>query len=90
MPKVILEGYILVPDNDLMIVLAELPTHIEVTRQEPGCLLFKVQQDPTNKNKFSVYEEFTNQLAFENHQQRVKESRWGQITKTMQRSYTIT
>ena len=89
MAKVILQGHILVSDSDLSVVQGELQGHIELTRNEQGCLLFEVTQDPENKNVFSVHEEFVDQLAFEAHQQRVKNSRWGKITAGVERYYRI-
>ncbi len=38
MSKLILEGHIVVSDTDLAKVMAELPAHIELTRNEEGCL----------------------------------------------------
>ena len=89
MTKVILQGHIVVSDSDLSAVQSELQVHIESTQNEEGCLLFKVTQDPENKNIFSVYEEFVDQLAFEAHQQRVKNSRWGKVTMGVERHYRI-
>lgn len=45
MSKVVLEGYIVVPDNDVSAVTAELPTHIELARKESDCLRFEVTQN---------------------------------------------
>lgn len=89
MSKVILQGYIEVPDTELDSVEAELPRHIDLTRNEPGCLTFCVEQDQCYQNRFSVYEVFANQEAFAHHQQRVKASRWGAVTKNVQRHYSI-
>ena len=89
MSKVTLQGYIVVHDDDLSAVLAELPHHIELTLQEEGCLVFRVNQDPDSKNRFNVYEEFTNRVEFEAHQERVKNSRWGQIAINIERHYQI-
>ena len=79
--KVVLKGYIIVPDSDLAVVKTELPVHIELTRKEDGCLVFEVTQDEIENNKFHVYEEFISEAAFTNHQQRVRSSKWGSITK---------
>lgn len=84
-----MQGYIIVQDDDLAIVQDGLETHINLTKQEIGCLIFNVKQDSTNNNKFSVYEEFTNQQAFDEHQLRVKNSNWGKITENVQRHYKI-
>ena len=90
MSKVILEGYILVPNEDLKAVNEELVNHAALTLQEDGCLVFEVFQSAESLNKFSVYEEFTSQAAFEFHQARVKESTWGSVSKNAKRHYTIT
>lgn len=89
MPKVILQGYILVPDVDLNVVITELVTHTKLTMEEVGCLTFKVTPDENNANKFSVYEEFIDQAAFDNHQVRVKSSSWGKVTRQVERHYKI-
>lgn len=85
--KVTLEGYIKVAEKDLSEILKELPKHIELTRQEIGCISFQVSQDPQNKDTFLIYEEFIDKAAFENHQQRVKNSRWGEVAKDAQRHF---
>jgi len=69
--KVILEGYVIASDSDLASVKSELANHIQLTRQEEGCLIFEVTQDDKNKNRFNVYEEFISQEAFKAHQQRL-------------------
>lgn len=87
--KIILEGYILVADENLFAVEQELPTHIKLTREEDGCLVFNVLQDTKNINRFNVYEEFTNANAFELHQARVSNSIWGEVTANVERHYEI-
>ena len=89
MTRVILKGFIEVPDDDLAQVAEALPEHIEKTRNEDGCLVFQVEPDQAFKNRFNVYEEFENREAFEFHQKRVKESRWGLITTNIKRFYKI-
>jgi autoinducer 2-degrading protein len=78
-----------VPDADLDLVQSELPNHIALTLQEPGCLTFSVERDHEIGNRFKVYEVFASKEAFEHHQDRVKGSRWGVITKNVQRHYSI-
>ncbi len=90
MPKVVLEGHILIPDGDLSAVMAALPIHIQLTRQEEGCLRFEVTQSLTAENVFSVYEEFVDWAAFEAHQRRVSSSNWGKVTLEAQRHYQVT
>jgi autoinducer 2-degrading protein len=87
--KVILKGYMLVPDIDLPAVRKELPNHIRLTLQEEGCLVFNVFPDEKNTSCFSVYEEFSDGQSFEAHQQRVRDSRWGQVTSNAERHYQI-
>jgi quinol monooxygenase YgiN len=89
MGKVILKGFVIVPDIDLESVMCELPTHIENTRSEDGCLVFAVSQDSLSKNKVNVYEKFVNELAFKAHQERVSNSECGAVAKNCERHYEI-
>lgn len=90
MTKVILKGHIIVPDADIAAVKMELINHIELTRQEGGCLVFKVSQDSENPNRFNVYEEFTDRDSFAMHEDRVRQSTWGATTVNVERHYEIT
>ena len=89
MGKIILEGYITVPLEELDEVRAALQTHIQLTNAEPGCLIFKVDEDAAEPGRFYLYEEFVDQEAFDSHQARVKASPWGQISQNVARSYEI-
>lgn len=48
MSKVVLQGTIIVPEQDLAAVVAALPLHAQLTRSEPGCL-----QSRSSKNRES-------------------------------------
>ncbi len=87
--KVILKGHISVADEDLVHIKQALAQHISLTRAEVGCLVFEVQQDDADANRFNVYEEFSSQSAFAEHQNRVSQSYWGEITKNVSRHYQI-
>lgn len=89
MGVVTLQGYIVVPDTDLASVQDVLLEHIELTQREHGCLHFTVSQDTENKNRFNVHEKFVNHAAFEAHQTRAKNSRWGHIAANVERYYQI-
>lgn len=89
MSKITFQGYVDIPHANLQSVRAELPTHIETTRKEDGCLVFRVEQDPKIENRYIVYEEFVSQAAFDVHQERTRRSRWAEITKDAERKYTI-
>jgi len=89
MNKVILKGFIIVPTADLPAVKQALISHKELTRNEPGCLMFNVTQSETNLNRFNVYEEFIDKTAFEQHQLRVKDSAWGKASANVKRHYEI-
>ncbi len=90
MGRVTLEGLIRVPPDHLNAVLAELGTHIRLTREEEGCLAFRVDQRSSEPSVFDVYEEFADRASFDAHQARVKESSWGACTKDLVREYTVT
>ena len=90
MSMIELNGTLICKDlSDVSIVERFLPKHVELSRDEPGCLRFEVTQsdDPLVWN---VSELFTDQASFDSHQARVKASEWGQATAHIQRDYTIT
>lgn len=89
MSKVILKGFIIVPEEDLPAVKDELINHRNLTHNESGCLIFEVTQSESNPRCFVVYEEFKNKAAFEFHQKRVKNSYWGEVTANVERHYEI-
>lgn len=89
MSKVTLKGFILVPELDLELVKSELEHHKRLTLQETGCITFSVTENPENSYRFDVYEEFTDKVAFEQHQQRVKASHWGKVTVNVERHYEV-
>ena len=70
-------------------VVAALPRHIELTRQEPGCLSFDVTPDRVIPGRFNVSEMFTDRVAFDAHQTRMKASVWAEITQGIPREYNI-
>ncbi len=89
MRKVTLSGYIEVPDAALDAVIEALPVHIELTRQEAGCIAFEVTRSTSNANRFDVYEEFVDEASFEHHQARIRASRWAEVTENVSRHYDI-
>ena len=89
MGKVVLSGHILVPESDLVVVREALPLHCELTLAEPGCQVFRVNEDPNQTGKFQVYEEFFDREAFEAHQARVAASQWGTVSQNGERFYTV-
>ena len=87
--KVHLKGYIDVPDERLAAVKEALPTHIELTRAETGCVSFSVEACPDVNGRFLVAETFMDQQAFDAHQNRTKASVWAEISKDIPREYSI-
>lgn len=67
-----------------------LELHKQLTKEEQGCLVFNVDEDDKDPCIYHVYEEFSSQEAFDAHQLRVKQSHWGQVTKNVQRFYSVT
>lgn len=70
------------------IVRFHLADHIKLTRAEAGCISFVVAQtrDPL---VWSVEERFEDQHVFEFHQRRVAGSKWGRVTASIQRRYSM-
>ena len=87
--KVYLKGHITVPEHRLDEVRAALPTHITLTRAEPGCISFNVDEDPSVSGRFTVAEVYENQAAFDAHQKRAKASTWFKVTEGIPRDYQV-
>ncbi len=85
MSKVRVTGYLQVPEDELASVLAGLGQHIELSRQEAGCLTFDIQQDDANPCRLNLYEEYQDQAAFEAHKQRAGNSAWASVSKNVER-----
>ena len=89
MSKVILKGFIQIPKLELDVVKEQLELHIQLTREESGCLVFEVVQDGLDGCLFQVYEEFDSEESFSFHQERVKNSVWGEVSCNVNREYEI-
>lgn len=84
-----LTGQLICRDEEQIAVVAEfLPRHIELTRAEPGCISFEVNQagDPL---VWDVAERFHDADSFHLHQARVKASEWGRATAGIKRNYSV-
>jgi len=89
MEKVILSGYILIPEEQLKQAELALKEHIRLSQEESGCLVFKVERDIYVSGKYHVYEEFIHQEAFDFHQKRTATSPWGMLSKDFERVYSL-
>ena len=78
----------LICDNalDMMLALNLLPTHVALSRDEPGCLRFDIQQDE-DPLIWHLSELFVNADAFAAHQARNKASEWGQASTGIAREF---
>ena len=88
--KVKLKGFIEVPEVDLDRVIAQIGTHIRLTRAEPGCLKFEISQRENDDSRFDVDEEFVDRQADLSHQKRLKTSAWASASREVKRHYTVT
>lgn len=70
------------------IVTAHLPDHIRLSRAETGCLHFDIT--PTDDPLvWQVDESFTDQAAFDLHQQRTRASEWWTATTAIRREFRV-
>ena len=89
MPKITLRGFIDIPAADLDAARRELPHHVQLTLAEEGCMSFRVMPDAQVSGRFHVVEKFVSEAAFERHQARLQDSRWGKITRRATRHYDV-
>ena len=76
-------------DAEAATVRSLLPTHIALSRAEPGCLTFNV--DPTdNPLVWRLDESFTDRRAFEAHQARTRASEWFAASAGLTRDFQVT
>ena len=86
---VTLSGYIVVRADELDTVVEALVSHIQLTKEELGCIDFTVIQRVDNPLIFDVYEAFLDSTAFDIHQARTKKSAWAVATLNAERNYTL-
>ena len=89
MGKVIVEGYIVASESDLINLKEHLDEHIKLTRAENGCIVFNVEQRNGKELIFDVYEEFSDKEAYYFHQERLKASPWYKATRKVERHYDV-
>lgn len=66
-----------------------LPEHIRLTREEPGCVSFEVT--PTDDPfVWALNETFTSAETFRAHQARTKASHWGRVSEGILRDFEVT
>ncbi|KAA9006683.1 putative quinol monooxygenase [Histidinibacterium aquaticum] len=74
-------------ESEAEVVRAHLPEHMRLTKQEPGCLKFEVEQvDPLT---WSVDERFADRDSFEAHKARAGGSDWGRATAGIDRNFDV-
>lgn len=80
-----LSGTMTVAASALEAVRTALPEHIRLTREEPGCRVFMVEE--RGEGVFYVREEFASEADFHLHQQRIKGTEWSRVTADAVRDY---
>lgn len=74
--------------QDADIVARHLPDHIRLSRAEPGCLWFKVDQS-ADLMIWMLDEGFTDPAAFAAHQARTRASVWWDATQHIGRDFVM-
>lgn len=87
MSKIRLTGVMTCAPEQAQAVRDALPAHIDLTRQEPGCLEFHVEE--TEPGVFRVAELFRDRAAFDAHQARASATDWARVTAGFPRDYKI-
>ena len=87
--KIYLQGHIDVPVERRKAVAEALPQHIKLTLAEQGCMFFEVVPSQDIEGRYLVSEIFSDQAAFDAHQQRIKSSHWFTVTQGIPRDYSI-
>jgi quinol monooxygenase YgiN len=56
-----------IKEGELDAVLAALRPLTEASRQEPGCLVYQPHRDPENPSSIFLYEQYTDEAAYQAH-----------------------
>ena len=75
-------------EEERQTVLEHRAEHIRLTRAEPGCLTFDID-DSDDPMVFEVMESFRDRPAFEAHQTRTRHSSWFEATRHILRDFMI-
>jgi quinol monooxygenase YgiN len=84
-----LSGHFDVAKQHIQETLLLLPEHIKQSREEKGCLDFRVTQSKKTEGRFQVFEKFNSKRAYLYHQKRIKKSKWKNIMTKLKRDYEI-
>ena len=84
-----LSGHFDVAKQHIQETLLLLPEHIKLSREEKGCLDFRVTQSKKTEGRFQVFEKFNSKRAYLYHQKRIKNSKWKNIMTKLKRDYEI-
>lgn len=83
--QIALSGHIYCANADeLKIVLDHLPEHVALSRAEPGCLYFAIDQtaDPM---VWQIEELFADEAALDAHKARMNTSTWNKVSAALKR-----
>lgn len=84
-----ISGTLTASGADIEIARRLIPEHVALSRAEPGCLKFNLEEAPDTPGLWVLDEEFADQSAFDFHQQRTRASQWGQASTNMVRDFTV-
>ena len=84
-----LSGHIDVAKQYIKETLSILSEHIKLTKEEKGCLDFRVIECQKIEGRFHVNKKFKSKNAYLFHQKRCKNSKWNNIEEKIKRNYEI-
>lgn len=89
MPKLKLNGQMVCETlQQREAILTHLQKHVELTRAEPGCIEFSVEET-RNPMVFQVDEMFASEADYQAHRARTESTQWAEATKGIKRQYNI-
>ncbi len=84
-----ISGFVDVPPEDRAAFERALPKHSALTHAEPGCIRFDVTPVKSRPGRYKVDEAFIDEAAFKAHQDRTRKTEWFEITRNIERHYTV-
>ncbi|MDV7141663.1 antibiotic biosynthesis monooxygenase [Tropicimonas sp. TH_r6] len=85
----IVTGYLDAPEERADEIATAFEDHARLSRQEPGCELFEVNQDSAIVGRFHINERYTDADALEAHKDRMASSDWARVSAGLTRNIDV-
>lgn len=84
-----IRGYIDFPSDQFAKLKSDWETHVDLSRQEEGCISFEYTYDAQRTGRVHISEIYTDEAAFEAHKARAMQAGWVELSKDAERHFEM-